>query len=96
MRRPQLKKNGLALLQKALRAIKRHPETFNTNIWITYDPHVKGTTLYGGLSADLAGHIVLAAIGKRVDDVDDWFPAPGYAYFVNLLSEKANALCNTS
>lgn len=53
------------LLEKALTAMVRRPETFDMGSWLSHDPTVKSSTKtpkpYCGTVACLAGHINLAA-----------------------------------
>lgn len=85
------------LLEKALTAMVRRPETFNMADWIYHDPTVASTRKtpnpYCGTVACLAGHITLAAGVPPVREITEkslrGLPNAQTAYKVLAASELA-------
>lgn len=67
--KPKLTPRGRRILQKALKVMVAHADTFNMRTWYYHDKDVEPTKgrpePYCGTEACLAGHIVLAA-GEQV------------------------------
>lgn len=65
MAKPKLTPEARRILEKALRAIRRRPDTFDMDNWMVHDPDQPSTKKtpepYCGTVACLAGHIALAA-----------------------------------
>lgn len=59
--KPHLTLNQKAVVEKALNAILRRPDTFDMRDWIQHDEGVKGRAPFCGTVACLAGHLAIAA-----------------------------------
>lgn len=91
------------LLEKALTAMVRYPETVDMGELYQHDPHVKSTRKlpapYCGTVACLAGHVVIASglkIGPLGDYADTARRALGLAYDGHFFSHKLFSAYNSA
>lgn len=78
MGKPVLTERGKKVLARVLAAMRKYPSTVDMGEWYWHDPLVKSTRRrpapYCGTVACLAGHIALAATGRRPDR-DEFYEA---------------------